>query len=189
MTNGRDTNTMGLVGFILAVVGVFSGGCLSIIGLVFSLIGLGKEPRGFAIAGVVISLVSLLGWVIFIAIFGIAGIAAIIGLSALASETSSDFDMIVERLEQRHAEVGAYPDALDDLGLPSDVLTNQAGEPYQYTPLVTGFELRDAGPDGSLNTSDDGVLTRTRNPDGSVTETFDSLFTDYEYTEPADTLP
>ncbi|MEM7756495.1 MAG: DUF4190 domain-containing protein [Planctomycetota bacterium] len=189
MPERSTTNTMGLVGFILAVVGFFSGGCLSLVGLIFSLIGLGKEPRGFAIAGLIISIVSLLGWIILVAIFGLAGLAAIVGLAALASETSADFDTIVERAAERYAEVGAYPGSLDELGLPAEVLTNQSGEPYQYTPLATGYELRDPGPDGSMNTSDDAVLTRTRNPDGSVTERFESPFFEYSDTEPAETTP
>lgn len=49
-------NTMGLVGFILSIVSlVFFFGIASPIALVFSLLGLKREPRGIAIAGTVIS--------------------------------------------------------------------------------------------------------------------------------------
>lgn len=188
-TNSLGSNPMGLVGFILSVVGFFTGGCLSVLGFIFSLIGLGREPRGFAIAGLIISIVSLLGWILLIALFGLAGIAAFIGLAALASETVSDFDVIVEQVEERYAEVGAYPASLDELDVPSDVLTNQSGEPYVYTTLATGYELRDPGADGVLNTSDDGVMTRIRNADGSVNERFESPFLQYDETDPANTLP
>lgn len=49
-------NTMGLVGFILSVVSlVFFFGIASPIALIFSSLGLKREPRGLAIAGTVIS--------------------------------------------------------------------------------------------------------------------------------------
>lgn len=58
-------NPMGLVGFILSLVSFLGftipvGGLIGwILGLVFSCIGLTKRPRGFAIAGLVISLTGL----------------------------------------------------------------------------------------------------------------------------------
>jgi hypothetical protein len=101
------TNGMGLAGFILSLVGLFSAGCLSPIALVFSLIGLAKEPRGFAIAGLVISLVSLLGWVIGFAIFGVAFVgllAGAVGLAALAGPVQAEFDVITDQLNRVDVE-------------------------------------------------------------------------------------
>ena len=46
-----ETNGLGLAGFIVSLVGICSGGVLSPIGLVLSIVGLFREPRGFAIAG------------------------------------------------------------------------------------------------------------------------------------------
>lgn len=59
------TNTLGLVGFVLSF-------CTGPIGLVVCLIALTKPPRGFAIAGVFISLISsvLLGLAIAAGVFG-----------------------------------------------------------------------------------------------------------------------
>lgn len=59
----RKSNGMGVAGFILAVLSVFIGwipliGWLVwILGAIFSFIGLFHQPRGLAIAGVIISLV------------------------------------------------------------------------------------------------------------------------------------
>jgi hypothetical protein len=175
------TNGMGLAGFILSLVGLFSAGCLSPIALVFSLIGLAKEPRGFAIAGLVISLVSLLGWVIGFAIFGVAFVgllAGAVGLAALAGPVQAEFDVITDQLNARYAETGSYPATLSELPLARETLQNAGGEDYLYTPTVMGFELRDVGLDGQEGTDDDAVLLFTRRPGGGWDESFESLFFD-----------
>lgn len=56
------TNAMGLTGFILSLVTLigwafpFAGFITWILGLIFSCIGMTKRPRGFAVAGLIISL-------------------------------------------------------------------------------------------------------------------------------------
>jgi hypothetical protein len=52
-------NPMGLVGFILSVIGLISCGTASILGLVFSLIGLRRQPKQLAIAGTIISIAGM----------------------------------------------------------------------------------------------------------------------------------
>lgn len=71
------TNGLGTAGFIVSLVGFLSCGFLSPIGLVLSLIALGRQPRGLAIAGFVLGLIGSI-WLIvalalglFAAIFGI----------------------------------------------------------------------------------------------------------------------
>ncbi|MEM1184614.1 MAG: DUF4190 domain-containing protein [Planctomycetota bacterium] len=178
-SSSASTNTMGLIGFVLSIVGFFTGGCISLIGLVFCLIGLGKEPRGLAIAGLVISVVTLVGWIVIIAVFGVAAIAfaaAAVGLASLVSATAADFEVITGALDSRYAEAQAYPGTLDELDLAPDVVLNDSGVEYLYTPLVTGYELRDIGFDGDVNTDDDTVLTLIRNADGSVSREFSSPY-------------
>ncbi|MDE5979496.1 MAG: hypothetical protein K2G84_05620, partial [Muribaculaceae bacterium] len=59
----QQSNGMGTAGFVLALVSMFIGWVplvgwlIWILGAVFSFIGLFRQPRGLAIAGVVISLV------------------------------------------------------------------------------------------------------------------------------------
>jgi len=63
-----DTNVLGLVGFIVSIVSLmFTCGLLSPIGLILSLIGTFKAPRGLAIAGTVLGVLGcgLLGFFIF----------------------------------------------------------------------------------------------------------------------------
>ena len=65
------TNSLALVGFILSIVfSLFTCGLLSIVGLVLSIVGLteinktGEKGKGFAIAGIIISAISI-GLIIF----------------------------------------------------------------------------------------------------------------------------
>jgi len=66
-------NSIGLAGFIIALVAfVFSWApfvnwVLWLLGLIFSLIGVFKHPRGFAIAGLAISLIVV---IVIVAIIG-----------------------------------------------------------------------------------------------------------------------
>lgn len=59
-------NDMGLSGFIVSIVALLlfwipiMGAIFWLLGLIFSCVGLAKKPKGYAIAGLVISLVSLL---------------------------------------------------------------------------------------------------------------------------------
>jgi hypothetical protein len=70
----RPTNGAGTAGFVLALVGLFLGwipvlGWLSwLIGLILSFVGIFKEPKGLAIAGLVISCIDLIV-IILIAVF------------------------------------------------------------------------------------------------------------------------
>lgn len=75
----QQKNGMGTAGFVLAILGlVFCwvpvlDWVLWILGLVFSIIGVCRRPRGLAIAGIVISCIFIILVTIFIgAIFGIA---------------------------------------------------------------------------------------------------------------------
>ena len=68
------SNGLGLASFIVAIVGLCSGGCLSFIGFVMGLIALRNEPKGFAIAGIIIGFIGTFGGLILAAsIFGFFG--------------------------------------------------------------------------------------------------------------------
>ncbi len=62
----EQTNGMGIAGFVLSVLSVFGCGVVYVsgpiwlLGLIFSIIGLNRKPRGLAIAGLIISLLGLL---------------------------------------------------------------------------------------------------------------------------------
>lgn len=69
-------NGIGLAGFILSLVALFTdwipglGWVVWALGAIFSIIGLFKAPRGFAIAGFIISFISL---ILLIAVVGTVG--------------------------------------------------------------------------------------------------------------------
>src|SRR3954447_25698103 len=57
VVNAPPTNGLGLAGSITSLVGIVTCGVLSPVGLLLSLIGLLKSPRGFAVAGTVLGLI------------------------------------------------------------------------------------------------------------------------------------
>ena len=76
---------MGIAGFVLALISLFIGyipifgWIIWLLGAIFSIVGMFKEPRGFAIAGFVISfidiiLIILLGAAIYTFFAGLLGL-------------------------------------------------------------------------------------------------------------------
>ena len=63
---------MGVAGFVVSLVGFTSLGLLSPIGLILSIIGMRREPKGLAIAGLVVGIVGTIGTFFFYGIFGIS---------------------------------------------------------------------------------------------------------------------
>ncbi|MBT5584368.1 MAG: hypothetical protein HOJ54_10240 [Phycisphaerae bacterium] len=73
-----DENGLGLASFIVSILGLVSAGILSPVGAVMGLIAIRREPRGFAIAGLVIGLLGSI-WIcfvsaLFLAFFGVMGV-------------------------------------------------------------------------------------------------------------------
>src|SRR3954471_6265213 len=74
------SNNLGLAGFVTSLLGLLSCGVLSPIGLLLSLIGLTKQPRGFAVAGTIIGLIGS----VFLAVAGVGIVLGLMGLGAAA---------------------------------------------------------------------------------------------------------
>lgn len=83
----QEKNGMGIAGFVLAMVALFSSWVpfarwiVWLLGLIFSLIGLGKQPKGFAIAGLIISLIGL-ALIVLIIVLGVTVLGVLGGLFA-----------------------------------------------------------------------------------------------------------
>lgn len=81
-TEAKPSNGIGVAGFVLAITALFLGWIpflgwlLWLLGLILSAVGVSKTPKGLSIAGLVIS---LLGLIFLIAVFGAVGAA--IGMS------------------------------------------------------------------------------------------------------------
>lgn len=74
----KQSNGLGTAGFIISLVAIFLcwvpalNWILWLLGLIFSSIGVFRQPRGLAIAGLVISLISLIILIILIGAFAAA---------------------------------------------------------------------------------------------------------------------
>jgi hypothetical protein len=72
----RKKNGMGTAGFVLALLGVLFGWVpalgwiLWLLGLIFSIIGITRTPKGLAIAGLVLSLIGIIVIIVFVVAFG-----------------------------------------------------------------------------------------------------------------------
>lgn len=72
-------NGLGLAGFILALIGLFTswipvlGWIVWFLGAIFSIVGLFKKPRGFAVAGFIISFIGLIILVVVVGALGVFG--------------------------------------------------------------------------------------------------------------------
>src|SRR5688572_25362426 len=95
-------NGLGIAGFITSLVGWISCGVLSPIGLILSLIALGKQPRGFAIAGAIIGALGSL----FLAVVGIGIIMAALGLG-MAAKMIQDYTAAHASARQAYLEIEA----------------------------------------------------------------------------------
>jgi hypothetical protein len=167
----NQTNGWGIAGFIVSLVGfVLSCGCLSPIGLVLSIIGLFREPRGFAIAGLILGILGSF-WLI-LAVFLIPAIAIAIvgaalaaaGMAGLAAvfEMGIDGAQIYQAVERYRADTGQFPAQIEDLQIADEaVLTDPWDMPYRIELVLdadTGQEapwLVSAGPDAVFGTDDD----------------------------------
>ncbi len=145
-----EKNVLGIVGFALSF-------CTGPIGLIVSLIALTKRPRGFAIAGVIISLISTA--VIGTVIFGGAWIFKKFGAHMAAMvDLTQDLPEIQKAVSQHQAaNNGALPADLASLGLPVERIQDANGVPYGYSVKAdgSGWELVWAGADRTMGTADD----------------------------------
>lgn len=163
-----ESNPLGVAGFVISIVGLCVGGLLSPVGLVLSLVALGKQPRGFAVAGVVIGAIGSCGIIIAIVALPVAlaliiGIAAAVGATALAgpqAESYVEMFVIATNVEERARESAGILPATIAEGAPKlnpSQMTDPWGHPYQYELTQEGkaFRLYSMGPDGVAATPDD----------------------------------
>ena len=159
MTQGtpQRTNTLGIVGFVFAILGVFSLGLLAPIALLICFIALFKRPRGFAVAGFFISLFATVAIGIVTAIFGWAIFSMV--------RYGKPYIATMATIESFHTRVDSY--AATNRVLPDDA-TGQAmldgkldgwSHPLKYARLNDySFQINSAGPDGMWGTQDDAIM-------------------------------
>jgi hypothetical protein len=145
----RGSNALGLTGFILSLAGLVTCGGLAPFGLIFSLIGVFRRPRGFAVAGLCISAVGVL-------ILGGIVVTMVMGGFEVVPSLSDGYRISGEVQAYRKAHNGAAPQSWADLpNEPATGAVDHWGHPYRYTVDGSRVELVGRGPDGIENTSDD----------------------------------
>lgn len=154
-----QTNSAGFWGFILSLLGVTCcvGTCISPIGMIVSLIGLGRQPRGFAIAGTVLGVIGTFGGVVFWSSGGAAlsRVARNIGLMELPTiVTMWEAEKLVL---EAYDENGSLPATLDDAASFGIAYSDQWGNDlvYRVNEDGDGFQFHSAGADGAWGTGDE----------------------------------
>jgi hypothetical protein len=162
----QPVNSLAIAGFVCSLVGLASAGLLSPIGLILSIVALGREPKGFAIAGVVIGALGTCGALVGLIFLGLgAAILAALGIAVVATAVSEpqrteltvDGLRITLKIEEHRGRTGGLPATLEELGLPGDLLLDPWGNRYRYelTGGGTGYRVMTDGPDGEARTGDD----------------------------------
>lgn len=169
------SNGLGVAGFILSLVGLISCGILSPIGLVLSLVALFKQPRGLAIAGVIIGVIGsvcgllslILGF--FSMVLGAVGIGAGVAAAAPYIETEVRMAHVAEVVASHKSADGTVPSDLSTLTeLGAEDRADHWGHTFRV--VVTGpgkFEVVSDGPDGIAGTGDDLSTSSSDNTDNS----------------------
>ncbi|MEM8738780.1 MAG: DUF4190 domain-containing protein [Planctomycetota bacterium] len=161
------SNGMGTAGFVLSLVGWVTCGVLCPVGLVLSIIGVRREPRGLAIAGIIIGALGSL----FLLVIGLGVIAGILGLGAAstvivasAQQAAVQFKATAE-VQGYYAQQGSLPDPSTFRSLDPDFTQDT----IRYETLTTdSFRLTTPGFDGVFGTDDDTVNENTVTKSGSA---------------------
>jgi hypothetical protein len=173
----QQTNPLGLAGFIVSLVGTCgTSGLLSPVGLIMSLIALKNEPRGFAVAGVVIGALGSCGILVALLLIPVAigGVLLAAGLTGLAValggpqiEAQVEMGLLALAIEEYADDHGSFPtelaDISDDLESDSGLLTDPWGNAYVLELNDDGVTYRiiSMGEDGQIHTDDDISVDKT----------------------------
>jgi len=158
------SNGLGLAGFIISLVGWVSCGILCPIGLILSLLGLAKQPRGFALAGVILGGLGCI-WGIIAFFFG--GLALLLGCGGVVCGgvaphvvTHVRMNMLDDDIEKFQDRNGRMPNSVDEAvssrrhsrGEGADAW----GHPFHLEVESEGnFTIVSDGPDGIAGNGDD----------------------------------
>ena len=156
------SNTMGLIGFILSLVGFVFCGLLSPIACLVSLIGMFKEPRGFAVAGFIISLIGS----VFLATIGFFIITAVMTMMGLIAAVAAVMDystQFVPLFEANSVLVQKWedPDKLPTTAEGNDIIEGKLDawdKQIKYETNGTSYSFVSAGADGKFDNDDDRRL-------------------------------
>lgn len=172
----RESNGLGVAGFFIAFIGLFiPTGVIALLGLLVSLVALGRAPRGFAGIGVLIGLLGTVFWLVVMGVVVAGGLtfgaAVLVGVAVAfvltnpeLIEFSTDSANVTLAVVEYEDHNGALPAQIGELKLPASTLTDPWGNPYHYGLDPDnddfGFDLVSSGPDGVPGTDDDWALSQ-----------------------------
>ncbi|MFN3168441.1 MAG: DUF4190 domain-containing protein [Phycisphaeraceae bacterium] len=161
------SNGLGIAGFVVSLTGlVVTGGFVCPLGVILSLVALRKQPRGFAVAGLITGLLGCaLAALVVLAIAGVvgAGTAFMQGFSGQIN-TSMTMDSASWDIDSHFANnQNTLPDQATGDAIVG-VYVDDWGTALRYEPLANStqdYRLRSAGTDQQFNTLDDIVQPYT----------------------------
>ncbi len=144
------TNGLGIAGFVVSLLGLGCG-CLSIVGVILSAIAMGRRPRGFAIAGLIIGLVGMLLTILVVVLLVAFGFFAIIPVTMDGYQVNE----AIKTYQTSHN--GALPQNWSEVPGLANGMDDPWGHPYVYVvhPDGKGVELLSRGMDGIAGNDDD----------------------------------
>lgn len=154
------TNTLGLAGFIVSLVGmVVTLGFLCPVGFLLSVIALFKAPRGFAIAGTVIGVIGsgLAVMVVFLAIYTVS--AAKSGYAS--AMVHFDLESATYPIEEHFADTSTLPDNADGNALLTSYYDSWGQAITYQKDSETVYTLTSSGPDMIAGNADDVAMPYT----------------------------
>ena len=169
----RERNGLGIVGFLIAFIGLFiPTGIVALLGMLISLVALGKSPRFFAGLGVLTGLFGTVIWLVItiLALIGLfVGSVVAVVFSAGAFiitqpevvEVSSDMINVTMAVAEYEKKNNKLPEDVASLGLGVSTLTDPWGNAYNYQIIDAdpGFDVISSGVDGEFDTDDDMKLS------------------------------
>jgi hypothetical protein len=154
-------NGVGMTGFILSMCGLVCMGLFPI-GMIVSLFGLQKEPKGFAVAGTIIGAVGTVAMVLVVVIYGtivFTMFAACVGFGT-ALQTQVDTQRAIEaasnRIENNRDNDDQLPSQAEGDKLIAGLKDGWKKQVrYERDEANDDYLIRSAGPDGKFDTVDD----------------------------------
>lgn len=164
------SNGLGIAGFVVAMVSLFTCGVLWPISLGLSIAGMRREPKGLAIAGLVLSILGMLLFVFWMLPFVLLPLIVVpMGLAmAPTLEVTSEQSLLAMGVQRHIQSTGSLPASLSAVsGGDGSLLTDPWGTGYRLVPGSDGvsFSIESAGPDKAFGTADD---VRQRSSGGAV---------------------
>lgn len=161
--NPSGDNPLGMIAMICGLLSLVMGCPLSIAAIILGFIGMKKEPKGMATAGLILGIVTatlqLVVGCFILAIYGLAfgAIAAVVSTAAAmqpAIDTDNALQQAAESIESHKATAGTYPTEAEGTSIVQGTTDGWKNQ-IVYRPDGEEYVLVSSGPDGILDNDDD----------------------------------